>query len=221
MRAEILASSSKGNCTALFTQDALILVDCGKSPTWTLSKLGWRLPDAILLTHEHSDHAAAVANFLKRSVDVFMTQGTAQSLGLHARYNLRIITAGTQFETHGVKVLPIPSVHDAAEPVNFIVSDATDRLLYVTDTGTPPEVDGDFTKIFIEANFKTMRLLAADIDRQQKERILHNHLSIEQTEKFLQGYPRAEVHLLHISRRHGDEPALARLQARNEILEGT
>lgn len=209
MTAEVLASGSSGNCTALTAGDKLLLVDCGKPFKWTMTKLDWRLPDALLVTHEHGDHSKAAKNFLDRGVDVFMTGGTAEALGL-SRHNLRIIAAGETFSAAGVAVNAIPAVHDAAEPVNFILCDDSDRVLYVTDTGKPPDVEGDFTKIFIEANYSTLPLFVSDLNAAQKKRILNYHLSIEKTAKFLKRYPQAEVTLLHLSKRHGDAEEFTR-----------
>lgn len=209
MTAEVLASGSSGNCTALTAGDKLLLVDCGKPFKWTMTKLGWRLPDALLVTHEHGDHSKAAKNFLDRGVDVFMTGGTAEALGL-SRHNLRIIAAGETFGAAGMTVEAIPAVHDAAEPVNFILSDDADRTVYITDTGALPDVEGDFTKIFIEANFSTLALLGSELNAAQKKRILNYHLSIEKATKFLKRYPQAEVTLLHLSKRHGDAEEFTR-----------
>ena len=202
MRLDVLATGSTGNCTAV-RADGLFLIDCGKQTTWICQQLKYELPDAILLTHEHSDHSRAVTNFLKRGVDIFTTQSTADALDLH-RHNLNIIKAGDSFNVCGVNVEVLPSVHDAAEPVNFILSDVTDRVLYVTDTNKPPDVTGTFTKIFIEANYSVTRLLTSDINERQRHRILTSHLSFEQARRFLREHPCGEIHLLHTSKRHGD-----------------
>ncbi len=204
MKINVLTSGSKGNVTALEVGDELILLDCGKPTKWTLARLNWRLPRAILVTHEHSDHATAVGDWLKRGVDVYTTAGTIAALELKRRHNLHKITCGVPFEIGGVRVEPIPAIHDAAEPVNFILSGDGDRILYATDTGALPTIAGELTKILIEANFSEPVLLASGVDEYQKLRILQNHLSIEQAITFLQGCPTAEVHLIHISARHGN-----------------
>lgn len=202
MQLDVLATGSTGNCTAV-TADGKFLIDCGKSSVWIVNKLNYILPDAILLTHEHGDHSRAVTNFLKRGVDIFATRGTADFFGI-ARHNLNIICAGNELNICGVNVTVIPASHDAAEPVNFILKDDFDRVLFVTDTGRIPDVDGTFTKIFIEANYSDELLRSANIDTLQRERISQAHLSIEQVELFLQNFPQADVHLLHVSKRHGD-----------------
>lgn len=156
MTIKILTSGSKGNVTVVEVGGELILLDCGKAVAWTLERLNWRLPSAILVTHEHGDHAKAVADWLKRSVDVYLTAGTCAALELKRRHNLHTIFSG------------------------------------------------DFTKIIVEANFSEPVLLNSGLDEYQKLRVLQNHLSIEQAITFLKDYPTAEVHLIHISTRHGD-----------------
>lgn len=205
MMIEVLASGSKGNVTAVKSGGSLLLIDCGKAFGWTIKRLNNRLPDALIITHEHGDHAYAVKQFLTRGVDVYTTAGTIKTLGLCERHNLHTIAKGDTFTAAGVEVTAIESFHDAAEPVNFILQDADDRVLFVTDTSKVPHVDGDFTKIFIEANYSTSVLMDSELAFPAKWRILHSHLSIEEAEKFLRDYPRAEVSLLHISKRHGDE----------------
>lgn len=206
MHVEILASGSKGNVTAVWTEQTFFLLDCGKPLRWTLARLNNKLPDAILLTHEHQDHAYAAKNFLTRGVDVYMTEGTAQALQLEPRHNLHVIRKRQKFKVADVEVTVIGSIHDAAEPVNFILQDTDDRVLFVTDTGGIPDgIRGDFTKIFIEANYSIPTLMSAELHPAAKFRIAHNHLSVESAEIFLTKYPKAEVSLIHVSPRHGDE----------------
>lgn len=221
MKVKILASGSSGNVTLIEFGGELILLDCGKALQWTLQKLDWRLPTAILLTHEHGDHSYSVQSFLKRGVEIYMTAGTKSALKLRGRHNLHEVKIGAEFEVGGLKILAIPSKHDAAEPVNFIVSGGGERLLYATDTGAMPAVEGEFTRILIEANFDEATLLNSDLDEAQKRRILENHLSIEQTMAFLRGRV-AAVKLIHISKRHGDGAEFvkrARLATGNERIE--
>lgn len=205
MTIEILASGSSGNVTTIRQGNSLLLVDCGKAYKWTIEQLKYKLPDALLITHEHIDHAKAVKDFLKRGVDIYMTAGTILALEICERHNLHTIALSEKFKVAGVEVKVINSYHDAAEPVNFILQDADDRVLFVTDTGMVPNVEGDFTKILIEANYSVPVLMNSELKYPAKNRILKNHLSIEEAERFLNRYPRAEVSLIHLSKRHADE----------------
>ena len=202
MNIKILATGSDGN-VALVNDS--FLIDCGMTYSWTINKLKHILPEAILITHEHNDHAKAVPQFLKRSVDIYMTRGTANALGLDDNSCLRIIRPGSIFQIGDVKILPFLTVHDAAEPVGFILRDDFERVLFLTDTGKLPRFNGYFDKIFIEANFSTATLLAADINYALKQRILANHLSIEKVKNFLAQQPQAQVQLLHQSKKHFKE----------------
>lgn len=199
MNIQILASGSSGN-VALVNNS--FLIDCGKSINWTLTKLNYCLPDAILITHEHSDHARAARYFLDKAVDVFLTRGTANALGFEHRYNLHYIKAGQTLHIGDVNILPFNTIHDAAEPVGFILRDDSERVLFLTDTGKLPRFNGYFDKIFIETNFSTAALLASDTNFALKQRILANHLSIEKVQAFLAQQPQAHVQLLHQSKKH-------------------
>ena len=204
MFVDILASGSSGNVAA-FHADKLFLIDCGKPFKWIVARLNYKLPDALLVTHEHCDHTKAVKQFLNRQVDVFLTDGTADKLNLEPQLNLHFISAWEVFNIGNVKVTVIPAKHDAAEPVNFILCDDSDRVLFATDTGEPPMASGIFTQIFLEANYSVDALLKSDLNPFAQARIFENHLSIEEAEKFVARFPNAKKTPLHISKRHGDE----------------
>ena len=51
-----MASGSKANCYTFCDGTATILIECGLPYLKTLELLNWKLPDAILITHEHGDH---------------------------------------------------------------------------------------------------------------------------------------------------------------------
>lgn len=217
MKLQVLTSGSRGNATKVESGKTMFLIDCGKSYNWLIQRLEYRLPKSVWLTHEHRDHAYGAKQFLKRGVEVYMTAGTAQELGLTRALTLRIIKAGQDYKVGQVTIQVLPSIHDAAEPCNFILSDERDRVLYVTDTHAPPQVQGQFTQIFIEANFAEQVLLESEIGYPHKMRILQNHLSIEQVVQFLRHYPKAQKTLLHISKRHGDEAKFYELLRNDEV----
>lgn len=201
MNVEILASGSKANCYTVCDGKATILIECGLSAQKTLQRLHGKLPDAILITHEHHDHAYSARNFLERGVEMYMTAGTAKQLKLN-RHNLHIIKPYENFSVCGHEILAIPTIHDAAEPVCFVLDG---EILFVTDTGQAPNVKGRFSKVFVEANYDFTRLLKADISDGQRLRILENHMSIRQTRKFLSTLAEPdEVWLIHLSTRHGN-----------------
>jgi len=82
VRFTVLASGSKGNSTVLSGGRTRILVDCGLScrELFRRMKLVDEEPetlDAILITHEHSDHVNGVAvTARKLGIPVYFTEGT-------------------------------------------------------------------------------------------------------------------------------------------------
>lgn len=211
MKIDILASGSGGNCAAVYSGKKIVLIDCGLSAKKILELLGGKLPNAILITHEHSDHAKAAEQFLRRGVDIFATNGTIEALDLPPRHNLHVIKAGIPFDIGVLLIKPIKSVHDADEPVNFHLTDTVDSVVFITDTGQVPNVHGVCSQIFIEANYSEADLDKSDIDPYQKRRIEQNHLSIEQVEAWLRSYPYAfNVNLIHLSSRHSNSDEFIR-----------
>ena len=205
---EVLATGSKGNCYLLTSGESRILLDCGLPYKKTLKLLDFKLPTTVLVTHEHKDHATAAEDFIKHGVDVFMTTGTAMALGLEKSHRLNLIDdkefspdADRDFWAFKVK-------HDAAEPVNFFISENNDKVLYLTDLGKVPKFNClDATKILIETNFSEEDLRSSVTDAKQKQRIFENHLSVEKAAEFLKSSDLREckeIYLIHISERHGD-----------------
>lgn len=136
-----------------------------------------------------------------------MTTGTAMALGLEENHRLHLIENGANFKVGECVSFAFEVKHDAAEPVNFIVNDGEDQILYVTDTGKISNKFDGLTKILIETNFSEQDLKNSSIDASQKRRITENHLSVEKAVKFLESTDLSEckeIYLIHISARHGD-----------------
>ena len=83
----MLASGSSGNCALIATEKTRVLVDAGlsfKELTKRLASIGeqpgWI--DAVLITHEHSDHISGLARFARRvpAAPIFMTRLTAPAI---------------------------------------------------------------------------------------------------------------------------------------------
>jgi phosphoribosyl 1,2-cyclic phosphodiesterase len=82
VRFTVLASGSKGNCTVVSGGRTRILLDCGLSckELFRRMKLAGEEPetlDAIVITHEHSDHVSGLAvTARKLGIPVYFTEGT-------------------------------------------------------------------------------------------------------------------------------------------------
>lgn len=118
------------------------MVDCGFSITETETRLG-RLgiaPDAlnaILVTHEHSDHVSGVARFAARhDIAVWCTPGTEAACAKQGLRAYSHIGGNTAFAIGDLEVNPVTVPHDAREPVQFVFSDGDLRFGLLTDTGS-------------------------------------------------------------------------------------
>ena len=80
-----LGSGSKGNCTFVGTPHSGLLIDGGFSAIETIRRLVKAGIDparvqALLVTHEHSDHIACVGPLARRfKVPVYITRGTLEA----------------------------------------------------------------------------------------------------------------------------------------------
>lgn len=140
-----LGSGSQGNATLVSDGHTHLLVDCGftlKETRRRLARLGLcpaRL-DAILVTHEHSDHVSGVGPLARRhQLPVYVTPGTWRSgrLGRMDTRQLHWITPQRRFHVNGLAVDPVTVPHDAREPVQFCISAGGRRLGLLTDLGHP------------------------------------------------------------------------------------
>lgn len=143
LRFALLGSGSRGNAAVVECGDTRILLDCGFSARETLVRLGRLGRDgagfaAILITHEHSDHAAGAAVCARRlRAPVWMTPGTFRALGSEADglADVRLFNPDEAFVIGDIEVRPFPVPHDAREPSQFVFSDGQARLGFLTDIG--------------------------------------------------------------------------------------
>lgn len=142
-----IASGSSGNCSLYVTGNTRILIDLGVSVrrlTAALRELGLTVDmlDAVLLTHEHTDHVKGLATFVKHhNVPVYATKGTAQALiakNPNADKLLRPYWGGETFTVGMVDVQSFLTPHDAAESVGYILRSHGHTLGFATDLGFVP-----------------------------------------------------------------------------------
>ncbi|MGD9951672.1 MAG: MBL fold metallo-hydrolase [Burkholderiales bacterium] len=147
MRFASLASGSKGNCLVAEAGGSRVLIDCGLAPRETerrLARLGLEPGglDAILVTHEHDDHAGHAYAFAARhALPVYLTHGTRRAQEESAKsaesVELRLIEDREPFAVGAIRVEPVTVPHDAREPVQFVLGDGARRLAVLTDLGAP------------------------------------------------------------------------------------
>lgn len=145
IRFSSLGSGSRGNATIVEAGSTRIMLDCGFSETRFRQRLMSRelepsQIDAILVTHEHSDHIKGVgAVARKHNIPVYMTRGTAAQEKHGVVPNIHYIDVHDHFTIGDLEIQAYPVPHDAREPVQFVFSDGTLRLGILTDVGSPTQ----------------------------------------------------------------------------------
>jgi phosphoribosyl 1,2-cyclic phosphodiesterase len=149
MRFASIGSGSRGNGTLIQDGDSCLLVDLGFTIRETEKRLAWLALapseiDAILVTHEHSDHLNGVGPFArKHSIPVHMTPGTCNQEKIGQVPALELINCHQSFDIDGFRVVPVTVPHDAREPCQYLISNGTRTLGILTDLGhiTPHVAD--------------------------------------------------------------------------------
>jgi phosphoribosyl 1,2-cyclic phosphodiesterase len=145
VRLAVLASGSGGNAVVVESGGACVLVDCGISFRQLSSRMNalGMAPEriqAVLLTHEHDDHVKGLEVLLRHHrVPVLATAGTAEAMTV-VPPGVERIAAWREVRLGGLRVRPVPTSHDAREPVAFILEGDGRRVGLVTDTGTLTEL---------------------------------------------------------------------------------
>ncbi|MCB0345883.1 MAG: MBL fold metallo-hydrolase [Bdellovibrionales bacterium] len=197
----VLASSSKANATVIQSGTTRILIDCGLSLRELgkrLAGIGWSPSDieAVVLTHEHSDHIKGLPRFIKQNrVPVYMTEGTWQdvhpSLGDESDL-CRVIDVEREFSIGEVTLFPFAIQHDAREPVGFRITAGGLALGFATDLGqVTEEIKGHLEGmdvLIIESNHDPELLKEAPYPWDLKRRIegAYGHLSNNQAGELLE-----------------------------------
>jgi len=225
MRFSILGSGSSGNAALLQTDASRVLLDAGfsaKRLAGLLEEVGEKLEniDAIFLTHEHGDHAAALSGLARYPhIRVFANRATSQALqsGLKHTVPWHLFETGSTFRFRDLEISSFSVPHDAQEPVGFVVAHGDGDLFsprhslaWLTDLGHAPqhvrERIREVDVLVVEANH-CPQMLEADTKRpwSTKQRISgrHGHLSNEAARELLSSIasPRwRHVFFAHLSR---------------------
>ena len=212
-----LGSGSKGNATLVRAGDTLVMIDCGFSLRQTTRRLHLlgvepQQLDAILVTHEHSDHSSGVAALSrKHQIPVFLTHGTASTGRCDDSFELCCFNCEDDFSIGALAVRPVTVPHDAVEPCQYHFTWRGHSLGVLTDLGsiTPHVVDSyrNCHSLLLEFNHDLPMLMAGQYPPQLKRRVGGDwgHLNNEQAADLLQQIGSAALkHLVvaHISEKN-------------------
>ena len=124
-----LYSGSSGNCLFIQTSNTKILIDAGESSKKISNALSSinidpNNIDAILITHEHSDHVKGLGTFSKKyNIPVYANSKTWDAMSKQSSKisdkNIKKFTIEENFEIGDLKIHPFKIPHDAANPCGF------------------------------------------------------------------------------------------------------
>jgi phosphoribosyl 1,2-cyclic phosphodiesterase len=193
MRFSLLGSGSSGNVAYIEAGGTRVLVDAGLSKAEIDRRLQ-KLPsnaatsveeiDAVLVTHDHSDHGGHAAALGR---PLYATAGTKQALSLEATR----VLAGEAFTIGALRVTPVLLPHDAVETVGYVVGDGNSKIGILTDCGhDAPEVAQAYAGcdvLVLECNHDVTMLRYGPYPPSLKRRVggRLGHLSNEQAASLL------------------------------------
>lgn len=140
-----LQSGSNGNSIYVEAEGVKLLFDAGISGRCAASRMAQngrdiRDVDALLISHDHVDHVRSAGIFQRMfGHPIYMTRRTHTAMwcNLGRLHDIRYFKSGETLEFRSVKVHTVPTPHDAADGVAFIVECAGKRLGILTDLGHP------------------------------------------------------------------------------------
>ncbi|MDM4769227.1 MBL fold metallo-hydrolase [Solimonas sp. SE-A11] len=176
-----LGSGSKGNATLVEYRGTRIMVDCGfsvKDAEARLQRLGIAPDslDAILVTHEHSDHLGGVARYARRhGTPVWVTHGTFRAWNDPNVPVLQRFGPQDSFRIGEIEVQPYSVPHDAREPCQYVFAVGGQRLGMLSDAGhvTPymHAMLADCDALMLECNHDTQMLMHGPYPEALKRRV--------------------------------------------------
>lgn len=226
-----LYSGSSGNSLYVESNNTKILIDAGvsgKKIVDALSSIKVDITeiDAILVTHEHTDHTLSLPILSKKyNIPIYANEKTWSVLQNDKIKNKKIFNISETFLIGDLKIEPFPIPHDAICPCGFNIYSLNQKISIATDIGhiTPEIVENlkNSTFLLLESNYEPEMLHSSSYPFYLKKRILSDigHLSNESAGKLitkLSEYGLKHVMLGHLSKEN-NFPELAYQTVLNEL----
>lgn len=213
----MLASGSKGNAIYVSNGETSVLIDAGLSGSELQRRMVSRnltaeRLDAIIVSHEHSDHVAGVGVLARRfGIPVYINQRTlaAAKDRIGPVKSVVHFECGSPFQIKSLTCHPFSISHDAEDPAGFTIQHNGSKIGIATDLGIVTKVVREHLKqcraVVLEANHDPEMLIKGPYSWPLKQRIKGRtgHLSNEESRDLI-----SEIrhdHLSHVILAHMSE----------------
>lgn len=189
MKFNTLYSGSRGNSTLVRTDKINILIDCGVNLTHLnkqLSRLNLKLSDidAVLITHEHSDHIAGLKGVDFCNIPVYVSQQGYMALAASIINRGLIQAFDSTFCLDDVVIETVECPHDSVYCCGYkIINDKGKTITTITDCGVLTPTLTKFVSgsnvLLLESNHDEQMLTSGKYPYMLKKRIASSfgHLS--------------------------------------------
>jgi phosphoribosyl 1,2-cyclic phosphodiesterase len=224
----VLGSGSSGNSTLVATARTRLLIDAGLSRREILARLAAAGEDpehidAILVTHEHSDHVAGLPVLARTlGAPVFLTRIAAPAICWNgSEPAIETFQAGSRLVIGDIEIDTFTIPHDASDPVGYSFRTQGLKIGLVTDLGYIPDsikfhLQGT-DLLVLESNHDLEMLKVGPYPWPVKQRVMSRvgHLSNETVCEFIQQDldPATRTLVLGHLSEHNNHPSIVRLGA--------
>lgn len=219
MKACVLASGSKGNCTYISSTTTQLLIDIGiscRNVEQKLNEIAVEPKDikSILITHTHVDHINGLRVFIKKyNPTVYLTPLMYDELSQTMVINKYCFIEDDMF-IDDIKIEVVKTSHDANDSNGYVLTNQNSSLVYITDTGYINQKFHNKMKnksiYIIESNHDVPMLMNGKYPYAIKQRIISpkGHLSNQECSNYLKklvGKETKVIILNHLSEENNTE----------------
>jgi phosphoribosyl 1,2-cyclic phosphodiesterase len=191
--------------------------------------------DAVLITHEHSDHSSAMAQMAREwKCPAYLTELTHREIlklcedgPVRKIERIEYVRCGAPFEIGDIEITPFTIPHDAADPVGYCFRSNGTKVVIVTDLGYMPELVKHYLReadlLILESNHDLEMLKVGPYPWHIKQRVMSRtgHLSNHTVSEFLADAEAFDAHaryvvLAHLSE-NNNNPDVARISAEEAL----
>lgn len=227
MKLKVINSNSQGNCYILENDSEALIIECGVRIDKIKQALNFNLRKVVgcIVTHEHLDHSKSMSELMKAGIDVWASAGTHCAMRTQGHHRAWIAVKNDVFSIGEFKIRAFNVMHDAAEPIGFIINHPdTGNILFLTDSYYSEYTFKGMNHLIIEANYcETIinrKLTEGAAPKFLRDRVLESHMSLQTCMETLKANDLSGVRniiLIHLSDSNSDE---ARFQKEVQQLTG-